>query len=112
MITCGRQQIAEDCGVDESSVYRLLKSFSQFYLENEPILNIKPNNRFSVVRILKWAELQRKVNSTLNNDRTTSEQRVNTNKEERIKNKEKKENPKVLKALDKLKSELANKMML
>lgn len=88
VVTCGRQQIAEACGINESCVYRVLKNFSLKYLENEPILNIKSNNRFSVIRILKWSELQRKSNSRLNNERTTSEQRVNTNKEERRKNKE------------------------
>lgn len=87
IVTCGRQQIAEDCGVSESCVYRTLKNFSKFYLNNDPILNIKPNNRFSTIHILKWSEMQRKVNTSMNNDRTTSEQPVNTNKEERIKKK-------------------------
>lgn len=87
VVTCGRHQIAKDCGISDSTVYRLLKNFSKDYLGNDPILNIKPNNRFSVVYILKWKELQRKLNSDLNNHRTTTEQPTNTNKEERIKNK-------------------------
>lgn len=82
VVTCGRQQIAEDCGVSESCVYRILKNFSKKYLENEAIINIKPNNRFSTIYILKWSELQKRVN----NHRTTSEQPPNTNKQERINN--------------------------
>jgi hypothetical protein len=94
IVTCGRQQIAIDCGISESSVYRVVTNLSKIYQGNEPIVNIKTNNHFSTITILKWAELQRPVNNGLNNKRTTSEQPANNhrtlinNKEEIIKNKE------------------------
>lgn len=92
VVTCGRKQIAGECGIGESNVYRILKSFEATYFENEPLLNIKTNNRFSVITILKWKQMQRQKNNRLNNDVTTKEQQSNNkvtlikNKEERIKN--------------------------
>lgn len=91
VVTCGRRQIASECGVGESNVYRILKSFETSYFENEPLVNSQTNNRFSVITILKWKELQRRANSEMNNDVTTIEQQSNNkvtlikNKEERIK---------------------------
>jgi hypothetical protein len=92
VVTCGRKQIAGECGVGESNVYRILKSFEVSYFENEPLVNSQTNNRFSVITILKYKELQRKANNEMNNNVTTIEQQSNNNitliknKEERIKN--------------------------
>lgn len=92
VVTCGRKQIAGECGVGESNVYRILKSFESSYFENEPLVNSQTNNRFSVITILKYKELQRKANNEMNNNVTTIEQQSNNNitliknKEERIKN--------------------------
>lgn len=55
----------------ESMVYRYIK-----LLEELKMLNIKSNNKFSVVTVEKWEDYQIKkedMNNNLNNKRTTSE---------------------------------------
>lgn len=82
----GRKKLAEQLNMAESKVYRTLK-----LLEELGNVNIKVNNRFSLVTIANWAKFQdgnSKVNNTrttgehlVNNKRTTDEQQANTNKE-------------------------------
>lgn len=57
--------------MSESMVYRYIN-----VLKELKMLNIKPNNKFSIVTVEKWEDYQIKkeeMNSELNNKRTTSE---------------------------------------
>ena len=88
----GRLQLAEDLNVNSSLVYRKLK-----ILENLKIVNIKSNNKFSLVTVLKYNTYQDLINTNeqqngqqANNKRTTNEQQANTNKKDKNDNKEKK----------------------
>lgn len=67
----GRKKASQELQMTESMVYRYMK-----VLEKLQMLNIKPNNKFSIVSIEKWEDYQieeLKTNSKLNNKRTTSE---------------------------------------
>ena len=88
----GRLQLAEDLNVNSSLVYRKLK-----ILENLKIVNIKSNNKFSLVTVLKYNTYQDLITTNeqqneqqANNQRTTNEQQANTNKKDKNDNKEKK----------------------
>lgn len=70
-IITGRKKLAEQLNMAESKVYRTLK-----LLEDLGNVNIKSNNRFSLVTIANWAKFQ-EGNSKVNNTRTTGEQQVN-----------------------------------
>ena len=85
-IITGRKKIAQSTGLNESKVYRaliLLKSLGN--------IEIKSNNKFSVITIVKWAKYQGDleiVNSKTtakqqqdNNTATTQQQQDNTTKE-------------------------------
>ena len=84
----GRKKISEQLKMAESKVYRTLKT-----LETLGNVNIKPNNKFSLVTIENWEKFQGdfpKVNNKrttneqqVNNKRTTNEQQVNTNKNDK-----------------------------
>jgi len=57
-------------------------------LENMQILNIKSNNKYSIITIVNWHTYQNVVSENeqhneqqLNNSRTTAEQQMNTSKE-------------------------------
>jgi len=68
----GRKVIAKDLGVNESKVYRIIK-----LLKSEHQIEQRVSNTSSLITILNYSEYQQ-VNNKVNNDRTTSEQRVNT----------------------------------
>jgi len=74
----GRNEIQKATKIKSSSIYRKLK-----ILENLEILNIKPNNKFSLITILKYNTYQgyndKQTEQQLNNKRTTTEQQLNTN---------------------------------
>jgi len=61
----------------EASVWRRLKKF-----EKEEMLNIDSTTKYSVITIKNWHEYQ-VSEQQVNSDRTTGEQRVNTNKNEK-----------------------------
>lgn len=78
----GRKEAAQNTGLKPSCVYRRMR-----LLEKLQYLNIKPNNKFSIVTICNYGKYQPKRNTTehqteqqLNNNRTTTEQQLNTNK--------------------------------
>jgi hypothetical protein len=79
--TTGRKQIEIALGINNNTAYKILKN-----LEKEEILNIKSNNRFSEVSIIKWEQYQLEGNNNLNNKVTTDEQQSNTLQE--LENKE------------------------
>lgn len=78
----GRKVAANELKMSESKTYRLIKK-----LENMQNLNIKANNKFSVITIANWELYQSDSNNSeqqfeqqMNNKRTTNEQQMNTNK--------------------------------
>jgi hypothetical protein len=87
----GRIKLANLCGLSQSSVYRTLKKLEEKY----QLLKIISNNKYSTIRVVKWASYQSgnlEVNSVSNNKRTTSEQQANTIQEyKNIRSREKNE---------------------
>lgn len=73
--TTGRKMIAYDLSLTESKVQRVLKCF-----EIEQQIEQRTDRQCRLIKVLKWNEYQI-VNNEMNNDRTTSEQRVNTKQE-------------------------------
>ena len=74
----GRKVIAGATGQSESAVYRKLK-----VLEKLNMITLKSNNKYSVVKVLNYSVYQGEENESeqpLNNQRTTTEQPVNTDK--------------------------------
>lgn len=71
----GRKVASKELGMSESKVYRLIKK-----LEKMQNLNIKSNNKFSVITIEKWGDYQsvdlegeQQNEQQMNNKRTTNE---------------------------------------
>lgn len=81
----GRKSISEKLKINESKVQRILKT-----LENEQQIKQQKGNKNRLITILSWDKYQQdeqQIEQQVNNNRTTSEQQVNTNKNEKnIKN--------------------------
>lgn len=74
----GRKSISEKLNISESKVQRILKSF-----ENEQQIEQQTSNKNRLITILNWClyqESEQQIEQQVNNNRTTSEQQVNTNK--------------------------------
>lgn len=74
----GRKSISEKLKINESKVQRILKT-----LENEQQIEQQNGNKNRLITILSWDKYQQDEQQTeqqVNNNRTTSEQQVNTNK--------------------------------
>ena len=78
----GRKVASDELQMSESKTYRLIKK-----LELMQNLNIKTNNKFSIITIENWELYQFDENKNeqqfeqqMNNKRTTNEQQMNTNK--------------------------------
>lgn len=89
----GRFELAKELNMKSSSVYRRLK-----ILEKLQKVNIKSNNKFSLITVIKYSTYQQRIEEgeqqdeqQVNNKRTTSEQQVNTNKNVKNDKNEKKE---------------------
>lgn len=86
-LTTGRKVIASELNISESKVQRILKMF-----ENEHQIEQRTDHQCRLISIVSWDKYQiseQRVEQRVDNDRTTSEQRVNTNKESKnIRNKE------------------------
>ena len=75
----GRLKIAENTGVHESTVERILKTF-----ENEQQIEQQKTSTSRLISILnysKYQEGEQPFEQPLNNERTTAEQRLNTKQE-------------------------------
>lgn len=84
----GRKSISEKLNISESKVQRILKSF-----ENEQQIEQQMSNQNRLISIVKWNEYQdseQRSEQQANNERTASEQPVNTNKNEKKEKNEKK----------------------
>jgi len=74
----GRKILSAETGISESKVQRILKQF-----ESEQQIEQQTNNTNRLISILNWEQYQKveqQSEQQMNNGRTTSEQRVNTNK--------------------------------
>ena len=74
----GRKKAANELNMDESKIYRLLKTF-----EKREKIEVKSNNKFSVVTVVNWSVYQddeQQCEQQSNNKITTNEQQSNTNK--------------------------------
>jgi len=77
----GRKTLSSETGISESKVERILKCF-----ENEQQIEQQTNNRNRLISIVcfdKYQKGEQQIEQQLNNKRTTSEQPVNTNKNEK-----------------------------
>jgi len=75
----GRKKIANETGIQESKIERLLKLF-----ESEQQIEQRKTNTSRLISIINYKKFQsneQPFEQRVNNKRTTSEQRVNTNKE-------------------------------
>ena len=78
----GRKKASVELGISETMVYKYMKM-----LANMGMLDIKPNNKFSVVTIEKWdfyqgsdADVEQQTIQQRNSRRTTKGQQRNTNR--------------------------------
>lgn len=79
----GRKSISKKLDIAESKVQRTLKMFE---IEQQIEQQTSPQNRLiSIINWNKYQDTEHHFEQRVNNERTTSEQRVNTNKNERIK---------------------------
>lgn len=85
-LTTGRKRIASELHISESKVQRVLKRF-----ESEHQIEQRTDRQCRLITIVSWNEYQaseQRIEQQVNNERTTSEQRVNTKEEyKNIKNK-------------------------
>ena len=88
----GRKKASQETGIKQSSLYRKM-----MILQNLEILDIKPNNKFSIVTVREYDKSQDATSSSeqqseqqVNNKRTTSGQQLDTNKNNKNKKNEKK----------------------
>lgn len=78
-LTTGRKRIADKLKISESKVQRILKTF-----EIEQQIEQRTDRQCRLISIVNWSEYQndeQRNEHQVNNDRTTSEQRVNTKQE-------------------------------
>jgi DnaD/phage-associated family protein len=74
----GRKSIAEKLKIDENKVQRILK-----LLENEQQIEQQKSNKNRLITIVSWNKYQQneqQIEQQVNNNRTTNEQQMNTNK--------------------------------
>ena len=89
----GRIKAAQELKLSESKIFRLIKK-----LEKMQNIHIKSNNKYSVVTIVNWGlyqgngmESEQQTEQQMNNKRTTNEQQMNTNKNDKNVKKDKKD---------------------
>lgn len=85
----GRFSLSRETGIQASKIERILKCF-----ESEHQIEQQTTNKFRIITILNWSEYQQNEQQSeqqVNNQRTTSEQPVNTNNKEKKDKKENKE---------------------
>ena len=78
--TCGEKQIAQITGIPRGTVHRIKNLF-----ESEQLIEQRTDRQKTLITVIKWAKYQEYEQLTeqrLNNDRTTTEQRLNTPKQE------------------------------
>jgi len=87
----GRKMLAQQIGMSESKVERILTYFEKI----EQQIEQQKSSSSRLITILNWKEYQQieqQIEQQVNNQRTTSEQQVNTNNNDNNKDKENKSN--------------------
>ena len=79
----GRKRLSEETGLSESKIERLLKK-----LEDAQQIEQQKTTKYRIITVTKWLDYQ-SGEQQVNNKRTTSEQQVNTNKNEKKEKNEK-----------------------
>ncbi len=80
----GRKQLSEETGINESTIERILKM-----LENEHQIEQQKTTKFRIITIVNWENHQlenqdeHQNEQQANNKRTTNEQQMNTNKNDK-----------------------------
>ncbi|BES63060.1 hypothetical protein [Dysgonomonas capnocytophagoides] len=75
--TTGRKQLSRETGISESKIERILTYFEKI----EQQIEQQKTNTNRLISITKWGDYQegeQQIEQQLNNDRTTTEQRLNT----------------------------------
>jgi len=78
----GRNTLSEETGIESSKVERIIK-----VLKSEQQIEQQTFNKFRIITICNYEDYQ-EVNKKVNNKRTTSEQQMNTNKNDKNDKKE------------------------
>lgn len=74
----GRKSISNQLKISESKIYRIISCF-----KSEQQIEQRTSNQNSLITILNWdkyQQIEQQNEQQMNNERTTNEQRVNTNK--------------------------------
>ena len=85
----GRKRAAIELDMNESLIYRTIKSFQQM-----SAIEINSNSQYSIITICKYDDYNKiddEDEQPMNNERTADEQRMNTTKKDKKDNKGKKE---------------------
>lgn len=83
----GRKSMASQLKISESKIYRIMNDF-----KSEQQIEQQTSNQNSLISILNWDKYQQSEQQNgqqMNNERTTDEQRVNTNKNDKNEKNEK-----------------------
>lgn len=89
----GRNQLSKETGINQSKIERILKLF-----ESEQQIEQQTTNKNRVISIISWEQYQQReqqIEQQTNNKRTTSEQQVNTNKNDKNEYNDKNDNKKI-----------------
>jgi hypothetical protein len=80
----GRKSLSSETGISESKIQRILKFFeSEQQIEQQ---TSNANRLISVINYNQYQKSEQQIEQPVNNERTTSEQPVNTNKNEKKEN--------------------------
>lgn len=77
----GRKSMSNQLKISESKIYRIINDF-----KSEQQIEQQTSNQNSLISILNWdkyQQIEQQNEQQMNNERTTSEQRVNTNKNDK-----------------------------
>ena len=77
----GRKSMANQLKISESKIYRIINCF-----KSEQQIEQQTSNQNSLITVLNWdkyQQIEQQNEQQMNNERTTSEQRVNTNKNDK-----------------------------
>lgn len=76
---CGRRSLSQETGVNESKLERILKCFeSEQQIEQQ---KTSTSRLISIINYKKYQQSEQQIEQRVNNERTASEQRVNTKEE-------------------------------
>jgi hypothetical protein len=96
----GRKKLSEETGINESKIERILN----FFEKNEQQIEQQKSNKNRIITVISWDNYQyneQQIEQQLNNKRTTTEQQLNTNNNDKnIKNDNNEKNKILLSQVD------------